>query len=87
MNREAGKIQSFHPACVVEIEILLQVILKWYKKVSPVSYAYTLLTDLFGNLNRKTKVSKNDYSNSTFAFFIMQRWFADKFFNNGNNAS
>lgn len=68
MKREAGKIQSFHPACVVKIEILLQVILKWHKKVSPVSYAYTLLTDLFAHLNRKTKASKNDYSNSTFAF-------------------
>lgn len=68
INRAAGKMQSFHPACVVKIEILLQIILKQYKKVSPVSYAYTLLTDLFAHLNLKTKFSKFDYLNSTFMF-------------------
>lgn len=68
MNREAVKIQSSHLACVDKIETLLQIILKWYKKVLLASYAYILLTELFAHLNRKTEVSKNYYFNSTFMF-------------------
>lgn len=54
MTRETGKIQSFHPARVVKIEMLLQKILKWHKKVSPVKLR-TYSTHRFACLSKPEK--------------------------------